>query len=142
MTWPTSFSSMIFAWICLYAPASAELSAQTRQDHILFTKGGSQLDEDALSQIEALGSILNTPPLDRACFRLEGYSDASGGADINLSISQARAEAVAGALAKVLDTPDRILETEGKGAVNFLTEVSQTDPQQRRVAIMARQCAS
>jgi len=130
----------IFLWAAFPSIGMSELSAQAKQDHILFASGGSGLDSEARSQIAALGNILNVEPMNLACFRLVGYSDSSGGTAINLQISKARAEAVADALRQVLDRPSRIVEIDGLGASGYLTDVAPSDPRQRRVAIMARRC--
>ena len=121
-------------------PLSADVSSEVRQNHILFSSGGTELDEDALTQIVLLGQILELPPLENACLKLVGYSDASGGQSVNRSISQTRAETVARALSAVLEDPGRIVETLGVGAADFLEELPKTDKHQRRVAIMARTC--
>lgn len=121
-------------------PANAEISAEIRQNHILFPNGGTQLDAAAVAQIDLLAKILQAPPLNSACLKLVGYSDASGGQSVNLAISKSRAEAVSAALSAEMGGGDRILETEGLGATDFLAELPATDRYQRRVAILARAC--
>ena len=122
------------------APAIADIDVETRQNHILFDQGGSQLAAPAKDQLGRLSQVLVTSPMDRACLRLVGYSDATGGDAINLSISKARADAVASYLSEQMGSSARILEVEGRGAIEFLTGISPTSPFQRRVAIFARDC--
>ena len=123
-------------------PTSAELSAEVRQNHVLFTNGGSELDTVAIAQIRHLGQILNTPQLQGTCLKLLGYSDQSGGVLVNQEISLRRAEMVAQKLSIWLSNPNRIQVVEGYGAVDFLNEISIFDPHQRRVAIYLRDCST
>lgn len=122
--------------------AHAELSAQTKQNHIIFASGGTVLDAAAMQQIEMLGQILNTPQMRDACIKLVGYSDQSGGAVVNQQISLQRANVVAAALGVHLVPTGRIAEIDGLGKLNYLPEISPTDPRQRRVAILARKCSA
>jgi len=136
------FRHLSAAFLLVLGPTSisAEITNEIRQNHVLFTKGGSTLDEEAQTQISNLGQVLKASAMMNACLRLVGYSDASGGDAINRSISQERAESVAAALIEADINPLRIVEVEGAGAVDFLEAIAATDPSQRRVAIFARDC--
>lgn len=120
--------------------ANAELSSETKQNHVLFQSGGTSLSAEAREQIETLGAVLNTPTMQNACLKLIGYSDQSGGTSANIRISQARADRVAEELMEYLDRPERIETSVGSGATDFLPEILPTDPRQRRVAIFVRTC--
>lgn len=120
--------------------AEADLEAQQRQDHIFFPAGGIALDTEAINQIARVGEILEHPIMQNSCIRLVGFSDASGGIQANRRLSQLRAQAVADALSDVLQDPTRIMEIDGIGEEEFLPNLNQRDPFQRRVAIYLKNC--
>lgn len=126
------------------APAATRgngLTAQNRQDHVFFPNGGTELSEAARAQIATIAEILATPDFADSCVALVGHSDASGGRDVNLTISQDRARQVANSFREVLTLSDRIISVSGVAFDAPLTTLDATDPYQRRVAIYLRKCA-
>ncbi|WP_120500659.1 OmpA family protein [Roseovarius sp. EL26] len=117
-----------------------QLSAEVKESHVFFTQGGATLSDNALQQVAGLASVLETAPMQRACLRLVGHSDSSGGAEINQTLSKQRAESVAAALRAKLQNEARILEVLGVGETQLLEGFPGKSPYHRRVAILARDC--
>lgn len=120
-------------------PTNAPTPEQV-ESHIFFPKGGSALDATALAQVKALAQILNGEVLGNACLALVGHSDASGGKVTNMSVSQARAEAVGAALREQLVLPQKLERVVAVGETMPLENLSDRSKWQRRVEIRARDC--
>ena len=82
------------------APSDIEceqaISALLNRDQINFEPGSTRIDAESLVVVADIADILRKCP--DAKFEIEGHTDSQGGADLNLSISQQRAEAVLSAL--------------------------------------------
>ena len=68
-------------------------------------------------------------------FLIEGYTDAVGSTDDNLSLSDRRAEAVAVALAEQFNVPTENLVTQGYGEQNLKVQTQGDEPRNRRVSV-------
>ncbi|QOC21667.1 OmpA family protein [Wenzhouxiangella sp. AB-CW3] len=73
---------------------------------VLFATGETELQADALSNIEDVVELLQTEPDKR--IRIEGHTDSTGPANVNMRISQQRAEAVRDQLVAMGIEADRI----------------------------------
>lgn len=72
------------------------ISALLNRNQINFEPGSTRIDAESLVVVADIADILRKCP--DARFEIEGHTDSQGGTDLNLSISQQRAEAVLGAL--------------------------------------------
>ena len=76
-------------------------------DTIIFDFGSWEVDPAQYSKLERVARIINRI-LDRnsdEMFMIEGYTDAVGSEEDNLSLSDRRAEAVADVLSETFDVP-------------------------------------
>ncbi|HVZ50578.1 MAG TPA: OmpA family protein [Pseudolabrys sp.] len=71
----------------------------------------------------------------REVFLIEGYTDAVGSTDDNLSLSDRRAEAVAVALSEQFQVPTENLVTQGYGEQNLKVPTQGAEPRNRRVSV-------
>ena len=71
----------------------------------------------------------------REVFLIEGYTDAVGDKDDNLSLSDRRAEAVAVALTEQFQVPTENLVTQGYGEENLKVPTQGPEPRNRRVSV-------
>jgi len=111
------------------------------ENNVFFRGGGSQLDTTAISQLQRLANVLNTPEMINACLLLVGHSDSSGAADINMEISYNRAIAVRNMLGPLLSDATRIQNVQSEGETRPLVNLPTESQWQRRVAIWARNCS-
>ncbi|WP_299419022.1 OmpA family protein [uncultured Shimia sp.] len=116
------------------------MSDEIQESHIFFTQGGANLSADAQVQLAVLVSVLDTSVLQRACLRLIGHSDSSGGDAANKALALKRAQAVAAALRDGLKDPSRIRVVESEGESRPLTGLEGTSAHNRRVEIQAKTC--
>jgi len=72
--------------------------ATLEEDTIQFNSGSSRLTDDSLTIIDNIAEAMNACP--GGLLAIYGHTDSAGGASGNLRISQARADAVAAALAE------------------------------------------
>ncbi len=73
---------------------------------VLFATGETELQPDAMSNLEDVVELLQTEPDKR--IRIEGHTDSTGPANVNMRISQQRAEAVRDQLVAMGIAADRI----------------------------------
>ena len=78
------------------AECSAEITAAQQEDRILFAPSSASLDASSAGPLDEIARILATCP--NVQVSIEGYTDSSGGEDMNRRISQLRADAVLDAL--------------------------------------------
>ncbi|QIK41930.1 OmpA family protein [Pontivivens nitratireducens] len=78
------------------AECSAEITAAQQEDRILFAPSSASLDASSAGPLDEIARILATCPTVQVS--IEGYTDSSGGEDMNRRISQLRADAVLDAL--------------------------------------------
>ncbi len=104
---------------------------------IIFDFGSWEVDPDEFSKLERVARIINRI-LDRnpdEMFMIEGYTDAVGSEEDNLSLSDRRAEAVAEVLSETFDIPPENLVTQGYGEQFLKIETEAPEPLNRRVAV-------
>lgn len=99
---------------------------------IQFEFDSAQLTPDARQQLDKLAAALASEKLGTSNFAVEGHTDASGGAEYNQSLSEARARSVQKYLSGAGGIEDTRLVVVGKG------ETQPTDPANPESAINRR----
>jgi outer membrane protein OmpA-like peptidoglycan-associated protein len=104
---------------------------------ITFETGSWQLSPEQVDRLsviaEGLNRVIEKDP--RQVFMVEGYTDAVGSDDDNLSLSDRRAEAVAVALTEQFQVPPENLVTQGYGEQYLKVQTSGPEEANRRVAV-------
>lgn len=103
---------------------------------ITFETNSASLTPRAKKSLDVVGQALASEKLAGFRFGIEGYADPRGGEEINLRLSQARAESVRDYLVanKQIDTAR--LEPVGKGATDLMNKANPAAPENRRVTIV------
>ena len=109
----------------------SEVSGMLR---IAFGFDSAELTGQARRDLDSVAAALNDPQLAGARLVLEGHTDATGGADYNLRLSQRRAEVVVSYLIRRGVAGDR-LRPAGFGEHRLLSGYAPADDRQRRVEI-------
>ncbi len=104
---------------------------------VLFGYDEAFLRPEAITSLEKLGELIRRNPAAR--FRIEGHTDAFGGADYNAQLSMARAESVKQWLAGTMSIDPVRIDTRGLGSSRPLAPVAGSVEEQqlnRRVEIV------
>lgn len=125
-----------------HSPASAktDITAEQRESHVFFERGGTTLDDEAKLQLAILVQVLEAPLMQRACLRLIGHSDTSGSAVRNQEIALQRAQVVAEVLRAGLQDDNRIRDISSEGETRPIPGVPGNSGLNRRVEIQAKDC--
>ncbi|MEL6411379.1 MAG: OmpA family protein [Pseudomonadota bacterium] len=118
---------------------SRRVTQKQKEDNVFFPSGGTDLDSEAVRQVERVGAVLNTSIFEGTCIQLIGHSDSSGNEDTNLEIAMKRAQGVARRLS-ILISPQRIENVLSMGETKPLTNIVPSNRFQRRVEIRVRRC--
>jgi outer membrane protein OmpA-like peptidoglycan-associated protein len=110
-------------------PATKSISARVQFEFDSF-----RLTDDAKAVLDRLAGVLKSDFMRDKTVRVEGYADATGPADYNLTLSQHRAEAVRAYLIQEHGIPAAQLPVVGKGATEFYDPAHPTAAVNRRVA--------
>lgn len=103
---------------------------------ITFPTGSSDLTPETVKALDTVGKALQSDRLAGFAFRVEGHADPRGGAELNLKLSEQRAQSVVSYLVdKVGILPDR-LSAVGKGSAELLNAERPEAPENRRVTIV------
>jgi len=97
-----------------------------------FKPGSAELTGDSEAKLAKFADALRDPSLARKRFEIGGHTDASGSADKNLALSQARAESVRAFLVAHGVESSR-LQAKGYGAEGLAVPDQPRDPRNRRV---------
>ncbi len=120
------------------APAPQHLRLVSLRSSIGFDLSAAQLDAAAQLEVQALGAALASLP--RAQITVSGYADATGPGELNLQLSQSRAESVRQALEEAGVDPARItLEANGEWFSQRVPAEADAQARQRRVDIRVEQ---
>jgi len=106
---------------------------------ITFPTGSAELTPETIKVLQTLARALQSDKLAGFMFRIEGHADPRGTPELNLKLSQDRAEAVASYLSEKMGVlPERLLPV-GKGATELLNQQQPDAPENRRVTIVTTQ---
>jgi outer membrane protein OmpA-like peptidoglycan-associated protein len=103
---------------------------------IYFDYDSAVVGPKALPALVALGNVLSKPDYRSAVFFINGFTDARGGADYNLRLSQRRAEAVKRVLIEQFGLPPDTLISTGFGKELLKFPEQPFADQNRRVQIV------
>ena len=103
---------------------------------VQFARGSAELTDTARDTIERIGKALTSSQLSGYRFLVEGHTDSTGGPEINLPLSQRRAEAVKAYLVSHDGVQAVRLETEGKGSAEPIDPEHPESGINRRVQII------
>ena len=99
---------------------------------ITFALNSAILEAEAYTKLRQMAQAMKSTVLGSCKFAVEGHTDASGGADLNLRLSKKRAYAVREFLVSMQIEPARLLPV-GKGEAEPLTDSDPRAPENRRV---------
>jgi len=106
---------------------------------ITFATGSAELTPATLQVLQTVAKALQSDRLAGFAFRIEGHADPRGSADLNLKLSEERAQSVVAYLTGKLGVlPDR-LQSVGKGATELLNAQQPDAAENRRVTIVTTQ---
>ena len=111
------------------APARANLL-------ITFPTGSAELTDETLQALTTVGKALQSDRLAGFAFRIEGHADPRGGDELNLRLSQERAQSVVSYLVNQMGIGAERLNAVGKGSAELLNTAQPTAPENRRVTIV------
>ncbi len=124
-------------------PASVETSAAITPAkkpavalQIIFETNSAELTPTARKTLDVVADALNSNELSEFAFAIEGHADPRGGTDLNLRLSQARAEAVRTYLVAQHRVDTKRLTAQGKGDRELVNRQNPTAPENRRVMII------
>lgn len=103
---------------------------------VLFQYNSAELTPKARRQLDAVAAALKSPKLDRYRFELQGHTDAAGGEDYNLALSEQRAKAVFDYLVLQHGIDPQRLTAVGVGENDLLDPRNPTAEVNRRVKII------
>lgn len=121
------------------APSSAGVAAPPSASAsllVLFKYNSADLTPQARRQLDAVASALKSPKLDRYRFELQGHTDATGGEEYNLALSEQRAKAVFDYLVQQHGIDPQRLTAVGVGERDLLDPNNPTAEVNRRVKIV------
>jgi outer membrane protein OmpA-like peptidoglycan-associated protein len=102
---------------------------------ITFETDSAKLTLKAKQSLETVARALKSDKLANFKFSIEGHADPRGGEDLNLRLSQERAESVVSYLAEYQKIDRSRLQAVGKGQSELLNIAEPSAPENRRVTI-------
>ena len=118
-------------------PEVRALAATIDVERITFDSGSSAIKATEAENLAELGSLmqdlLDANPGE--VFLIEGHTDATGDAAMNLALSDRRAESVALALTEYFDIPPENMVVQGYGEAELLIDTQKDERRNRRVAV-------
>lgn len=103
---------------------------------ITFATGSSELTPETIKVLETLAKALQSDRLAGFAFRIEGHADPRGSADLNLKLSEERAQSVAAYLTNKLGVLPERIQPVGKGSTELLNPNQPDAQENRRVTIV------
>ena len=103
---------------------------------ITFETNSAALTPHAKRSLDVVGQALASDKLASFRFGIEGHADPRGGEEVNLKLSQERAESVRDYLVSARQIDTARLEPVGKGASELMNKASPAAPENRRVTIV------
>ena len=122
------------------AAGAAATAAQPGRASILvtFITNSAELTADAKRALDVLAGAMKSEKLAAQRFTIEGHADPRGTEDLNLKLSQARAESVRGYLVGSRGLAAERLNAVGKGSSALMKPSEPAAPENRRVTIVAQ----
>ena len=118
-------------------PEVRALAATIDAGNVTFDSGSAAIkaaEADALADLGSLmQDLLDENPGEM--FLIEGHTDATGKAAMNLALSDRRAESVALALTEYFDIPPENMVVQGYGEAELLIDTQKDERRNRRVAV-------
>ncbi len=103
---------------------------------ITFETNSAALTPHAKRSLDVVGQALASQKLASFRFGIEGHADPRGGEEVNLKLSQSRAESVRDYLVAAKQIDPARLEPVGKGASELMNKASPSAAENRRVTIV------
>ncbi|MFM7334129.1 MAG: OmpA family protein, partial [Tabrizicola sp.] len=118
-------------------PEVRALAATIDVEPVKFASGSAAVAASEARNLADLGRVmqelLDENP--REVFLIEGHTDATGKAAMNLALSDRRAESVALALTEYFDIPPENMVVQGYGETELLIDTLENEPRNRRVEV-------
>ncbi|MDX1733526.1 MAG: OmpA family protein [Halioglobus sp.] len=105
---------------------------------IYFDFDSAALSGEAIEQLAPVGEALRSQQLQDLAFELEGHTDASGGEEYNLGLSERRAESVRQFFMQEYGITSDRLASVGRGETDLLDPENPNSGINRRVKIIAQ----
>ena len=121
------------------AAGTAAVAAQPARASILvtFVTGSADLTGDAKRALDVLAGAMKSEKLASVKFTIEGHADPRGSEDLNLRLSQTRAESVRAYLTSAHGLAPERINAVGKGSSALMKPSEPAAPENRRVTIVA-----
>lgn len=114
------------------------VAPRTKGYFVNFEINSNALSGEAIAHLERLSSLL-TGPLSHLCIKMIGHTDTTGPSGHNLTLSKKRAKAVHLYMAGPGHVGLQRLSSEGHGETRPLPGKVGSDPENRRVEILAKE---
>lgn len=120
--------------------AAAAAAPQTAKASILvtFVTGKADLTPDARKALDVLAAAMKSEKLASVRFTIEGHADPRGSEELNLRLSQARAESVRDYLTATHGLAADRINAVGKGSSALMKPGEPAAPENRRVTIVSQ----
>ncbi|MFN4191426.1 MAG: OmpA family protein [Tabrizicola sp.] len=118
-------------------PAVRALAATLDVTPVTFASGSAAVAPQQARNLADLGRLMQDLLAEnpREIFLIEGHTDATGKAAMNLALSDRRAESVALALTEYFDIPPENMVVQGYGETELLIDTQANEPRNRRVEV-------
>jgi OmpA-OmpF porin, OOP family len=122
------------------AAGTAAAAAQPGRASILvtFVTGSADLTSDAKKALDVLAGAMKSDKLANVKFTIEGHADPRGSEELNLRLSQSRAESVRGYLTASHGLAGERINAVGKGSSALMKPSEPAAAENRRVTIVAQ----
>lgn len=105
---------------------------------VTFATNSAQLTDDSRHLLDVVARAMHSDKLQPYGFIVEGHADPRGGHDLNLRLSQARAESVVRYMVEQHGVERSRLRPIGKGDFELANRAEPTAPENRRVTFKTR----
>lgn len=121
------------------AAAAAAVAPPARAGILVtFVINSAELTAGARQALDVLAAAMKSEKLAKVHFTIEGHADPRGSDELNLRLSQARADSVRAYLMASHGLNAQRVDAVGKGSTALLKPADPTAPENRRVSIVAR----
>jgi outer membrane protein OmpA-like peptidoglycan-associated protein len=118
-------------------PQVRALAAEVGVERVTFASGSAAISPEQANALADLGEVMQDmlAKNPREMFLIEGHTDATGAAAMNLALSDRRAESVALALSEYFAIPPENMIVQGYGETELRINTQASEPRNRRVAV-------